>query len=315
VRRAAFVLFLCAACQPFSPVVSPLPPDAGSVTVDDAGTTTGDAGTPADAGADDAGLSDDAGTPPVDAGTRCEVTSTSIRCEGQRTAFTTGGLTRDVFWQTPTTPPPANGYPVVLLFQGSFFPPSGSWNTEVSSTALFGGYYQAKLQAELLAHGFTVIAPTAAAGVAWQTNNGFPWDTTTDKTFVDGLLVALGRGDFGPIDSSRRYATGISSGGYMTSRMALSYAGQFRALAIQSASWATCAGAVCFLPTTLPVDHPPTLLLHGRLDVTVPLFTAQAYASKLTDEGFTNELVIDDAAGHEWLPVAPARITAWFETH
>src|SRR5262249_52034297 len=122
-------------------------------------------------------------------------------------------------------------------------------------------------------------------------------------------------GTFGPIDMSRLYATGISSGGYMTSRMAVSYAGMFKALAVQSGSYATCAGLLCAIPDRLPSDHPPTLFLHGRVDLIVPLLTMQMYADRLTAEGHPVKVVIDDSAGHRTLARAPNEILAWFEAH
>ncbi len=268
-----------------------------------------------DAGSFDGGVTADGGVM-ADGGTasRCTVTTDLVHCDFQRTAFDGGGVTRDVYFETPTTPAPANGYPVVLMYQGSFFGPSNSWG-DVPSSQPFGGYYQARLQATLLAHGFTVIAPTAQNGLAWQTNLTLDWNTTQDKPFIDALIAAIGRGEFGPADTSRLFATGISSGGYMTSRMALSYQGVFRALAINSASWATCGGALCVLPASLPPMHPPTVFLHGRLDLTVPLNTAQAYESLLVTAGVPTDIIIDDTAGHQWLSVAPERVTQWFETH
>lgn len=248
---------------------------------------------------------DDGGTAP-----RCTVTDAAVTC-APRIDSVKG---RDVYWQQPLGAAPAAGWPAVILYQGSFFGPSSTWNT-VPRELAFGGYQQARLQALLLERGFTVLAPEAIAGVAWQTNVAVPWDLTDDKPVIDELLAALGRGDFGPVDTTRLYATGISSGGYMTSRMALSYPGSFRALAIQSASWATCASAACVLPETLPVDHPPTRLLHGRADATVPLFTAESYAQALKDQGHEAELVIDDTAGHEWLVDSPEQILGWFEAH
>ncbi|MFZ5438482.1 MAG: hypothetical protein ACOZQL_00670 [Myxococcota bacterium] len=248
---------------------------------------------------------DDGGAAP-----RCTVTDEAVTCAPR--IDTVDG--RDVYWQQPVGAPPERGWPVVLVFQGSFFGPSSTWNT-VPRDLAFGGYHQAKLQAALLEQGFTVIAPSALAGIAWQTNTGTPWELTFDRGFIEQLLAAMDRGDFGPIDPTRRYATGISSGGYMTSRMALSYAGKFRALAIQSASWATCAGLACALPATLPGDHPPTRLLHGRGDLTVPLSTAEAYAGALVAEGHVAELVVDDTVGHQWLPAAPELIVDWFQTH
>ena len=285
------------ASLPDASVATAPSPDAGAAPNADAD---------ADAGSDAA---TDATFP-----SRCTVTASSVFCSHEVTPLAAGSVTRDVYWQTPSTPAPAGGYPVVLLYQGSLGGPSLTWGT-LTPDVPFGGFHQGRLQAMLLDHGFTVIAPAAAAGVAWQTNSGVPYDLSTDKDVIDTLLAAIESGEFGPANMSRLYATGISSGGYMTSRMAVSYAGKFRALAIQSASYATCLGAVCNVPSQLPADHPPTLFLHGALDTTVPLFTAERYHEELFDEGFETRKLVDPNAGHEWLAVSPAEITDWFTKH
>ncbi|MBL8910845.1 MAG: hypothetical protein JNM17_09105 [Archangium sp.] len=244
----------------------------------------------------------------------CTESDREVVCKPRIAKVMVNGVARDVFWREGLGEMPAGGRPVVVVFQGSFFGPPSTWNS-VSRDLAFGGFFQAQTQKRLLEHGFTVVAPAAVAGVAWQTNATIPWDTTTDKVLVDNLLTALDDGTFGTIDASRRYATGISSGGYMTSRMALSYAGKFRALAIHAGSWATCIGPACVLPESLPADHPPTLFLHGEKDPTVPLFTVQPYVQKLKDQGTTTELIIDGLVGHQWISEAPERTTAWFEEH
>jgi poly(3-hydroxybutyrate) depolymerase len=182
------------------------------------------------------------------------------------------------------------------------------------STA-FGGYYQVVLIARLLGAGFTVIQPEAQGGVAWNTNSSANFDASADATFIPQLLDRVGDGTFGPIDTTRLYATGISSGGYMTSRMAVSYPGRFRALAIQSGSYATCLGPLCNIPPTLPVDHPPTQLLHGDADTIVPISTARAYYDALVAAGIEATFVNDPAAGHQWLSSAPEDVTNWFASH
>jgi poly(3-hydroxyoctanoate) depolymerase len=282
----------------------------------DSGVPTLDAGQPGLDAGHDAGSASDAGT--IDAGPvvldagvpRCSFYDDKVNCPPVITQITA----RDVYWQTPSSPAPAAGFPAIVVYQGSFFAPSSTWN-EVSAGLLFGGFQQARMQALLLENGFTVIAPTAPGGIAWQTNSGLPWDATGDKTFIDALLDGMRAGTFGPIDMSRLYATGISSGGYMTSRMAVSYPGVFRALIIHSGSYATCAGFACILPTTLPADHPPTRFLHGRGDLTVPLYTAENYQQKLSAGGFDTDLIIDDSAGHEWLSTSPERILEWVQSH
>jgi poly(3-hydroxybutyrate) depolymerase len=240
----------------------------------------------------------------------CEVGADAITCTAQ--VKEVGG--RDVYWQVPPGPVPERGWPVVVLFHGSFYPPSTTW-TKVPAGAPYGGYQQARLQAMLLAHGFAVIAPKAVLGIAWQSNAIIPWSWTQDRRFLEALFAAIDGGAFGPIDAHRQYATGISSGGYQTSRMALGYPGRFRALAIQSASWANCMGFLCSVPSALPPEHPPTLFLHGAKDHTVPASTARDYFDRLAAQGTEAELDVDRDASHQWLSIAPERITRWFECH
>jgi poly(3-hydroxybutyrate) depolymerase len=178
----------------------------------------------------------------------------------------------------------------------------------------FGGYYQVAVVAALIDAGFVVIQPPAN-GAYWDSNAPGNYDASPDAAFIPALLDEIGKGTFGPVNAGRLYATGISSGGYMTSRMAVSYAGRFRALAIESGSYATCLGPACSIPATLPSDHPPTLFLHGGMDPIVPITTSQAYYQELMAQGFDTKFVEDPSAGHQWLSVAPQEVVKWFTTH
>jgi poly(3-hydroxybutyrate) depolymerase len=238
---------------------------------------------------------------------RCTVTDTHAECA--HVDSTIGG--RLVYSQTPLGDPPPNGFPAVVIYQGSIYGPTMTWSGD--STLPFGGFNQIKLQAMLLDNGFAVVAPSAD-GVAWATN--FPgYETSTDATFIPLLFSEMKKGTFGKLDASRFYATGISSGGYMTSRMAVSYAGTFRALAIESGSYATCSNVLCAIPDPLPADHPPTLFLHGQNDIAVPIGTAQAYEAQLQKQHIETTMLIDPNVGHQWLAIAPEAITCWFRTH
>ncbi|MFT3923250.1 MAG: prolyl oligopeptidase family serine peptidase [Myxococcales bacterium] len=221
---------------------------------------------------------------------------------------------RDVYWAKPSGAPPAAGWPAVLLYQGTGFGPSVTWNVDLPVDISFGGYYQVALVAALLDAGFLVIQPPAN-GPAWNTNGVGNYDTSPDSAFIPQLLSEMADGTFGSIDMTRLYATGISSGGYMTSRMAVSYPGRFRALAIESGSYATCLGPICNIPNKLPLDHPPTLFLHGDQDAIVPIGTAKAYYKKLQDQGFETKFDEDPQASHQWLSVAPKDVVQWFTTH
>ena len=69
----------------------------------------------------------DAGLP------RCTVTDSKVTCPPTITSL----LGRDVYWQAPSSPAPAAGFPAVIVYQGSFFPPSATWG-EVPTSTLFG---------------------------------------------------------------------------------------------------------------------------------------------------------------------------------
>jgi dienelactone hydrolase len=296
----------------------PISPDAAEGEPDADGSAGGDA---ADGGAHgpgefpraDGGGADAAPDALVPDGMgACTVTRDTARCSSQPLVSVTE---RSVYWARPLQEAPTGGYPAVILYQGSFFGPSVTWGIDLTTLTPFGGYFQVALVAELLDRGFVVLQPEALAGLAWTTNSGADFQGTPDYGFVEGILEKLEAGAFGPVDTSRLFATGISSGGYMTSRMAVSYPGKFRALAIQSGSYATCLGPLCSIPKPLPKEHPPTLFLHGAADLTVGIGTARAYEAELELEGFETRFVEDSAAGHQWLQVAPAEIVDWFTKH
>ena len=127
------------------------------------------------------------------------------------------------------------------------------------------------------------------------------------------LLESVEDGTLGPLNANRLYAMGISSGGFMTSRMAVSYPGKFRALAVHSGSYATCS-SVCVLPD-LPADHPPTLFLHGGQDFVVPLSVMEVYRDALMDLAVPVQTTVDPDAGHAWLEQGITDIPAWFRAH
>jgi acetyl esterase/lipase len=128
----------------------------------------------------------------------------------------------------------------------------------------------------------------------------------------------------------RRYAFGISSGGYNTSRMAVTFNAKrkwyqscsgwcnqdtWKALAIIAASYATCTGPLCAVPS-LPGNHPPTKFWHGTGDIIVPLFTADAYADALEDDGVPVEFVVH-GGGHELnsTMLGGSGVKEWFDRY
>ncbi len=224
---------------------------------------------------------------------------------------------RQIYFQTPLGTPPPRGWPVVLVFQGSFFAPDYSFYARSSDP--FGAYYGALTTKKLLDAGFAVIAPSTHAGgrTFWDTNNAMwaasaDWKRSPDDAFVREIFAAIASGTFGPLDATRDYACGLSSGGYMASRMAITYPERFHAIAIESASYASCTGPLCYPPVLLPADHSPTLFLHGARDLIVPIETMTRYRDALVREGKPTKTIIDAHAGHGWIRDAPDAIVTWF---
>ncbi|MBL0220325.1 MAG: dienelactone hydrolase family protein [Myxococcales bacterium] len=243
---------------------------------------------------------------------RCAVAGTQITCSSH--SLVIGG--RTVTYELPNATAPAAGWPLVVFYQGSFIPGSRAFSASTSDS--FGQFELTSTIKALLDRGYAVVAPDAQSNgsLYWQTNvppYATNWTGCDDDVFIVQLIAAATAGTFGPLDPTRRYAMGISSGGFMTSRMAVSYAGKFRALAVASGSYATC-GATCTVPV-LPADHPPTLFLHGDQDPTVPMSSMTPYRDKLAAEGFVVKTVIHPGAGHEWLPEGKTAIPDWFDAH
>ncbi len=256
--------------------------------------------------------------PTLDEGGLCGPLPGGFRCHYNTATLVTEHGAREVHFALPLdggegTPP--DGWPTVIAFQGSYFPAELYFTSDRSMA--FGGEYQGQTVRALLEQGFAVVAPEAQVNgnQYWDTNlvhrNG-DWEQSPDHALMVELFRAIEAGNLGALDEGRLFAMGISSGGYMSSRMAVSYPGRFERLAIASASYAVCGGPYCPIPDDLPDDHPPTLLLHGRGDLTVPLFTAERYAEALDDQGTEVELVIDDDAGHGWIPSSADHVVSFF---
>lgn len=262
--------------------------------------------------------------PVAQASSSCKASSflgiDSLRCQYRTQQVPTGGLgTRTVEYQLPDGTPPPGGWPAVLWYQTGVFP--NYWNG--NSTMLAGLQYESQLFAKLLDAGYAVIAPTvnqARLLQYWDTNAygvdvSQPYTDTEDYRVLTAVFDGLGAGQFGPINTRRLYATGMSSGGYNTSRMAVSFPGRFRALIIQSASYATCNGSTCTLPTQLPTNHPPTLFLHGADDSIVPPATMQLYYDRLRAMGVEVRQRLEPGVRHSILPSAPQEVLDWVRSH
>ncbi|MBY0515863.1 MAG: prolyl oligopeptidase family serine peptidase [Bacteriovoracaceae bacterium] len=216
---------------------------------------------------------------------------------------------REVVWSIPQGEPPRKGWPVVIISQGSWFPVEFSRPSGLP----FGATNEIKLIRSLLDNGFAVIAPRATLHVGWITN--IPHGEYTQRADYKVLAEVqrlIATGFWGPLDKKNVFATGISSGGYNTSRLVLAFPKKFRAIAIQSASYANCMGPLCLMPKEIPSHHPPTLFLHGAKDFIVPISTATRFFEKLKENGIQTEMIVNPSAGHAWIDEAPEAIVEWF---
>ncbi|MCP4810033.1 MAG: hypothetical protein GY913_07940 [Proteobacteria bacterium] len=175
-------------------------------------------------------------------------------------------LSRDVHFAVPE----GDDLPVALVFQGAMVKADRSWSGPVDG--------QIAVTEALLDVGFVVVTPEAHNGghTWWDTNQPpwtWRWEDSPDAVFMDELFEALDAGELGPVDPDRIHAVGISSGGYMTSRMAVEFPDRLSSVAIHSASYMTCSGSLCRTPE-VEADHPEVQFLHGSRDTVVPVRTA-----------------------------------------
>jgi len=247
-----------------------------------------------------------------------------IACSYNSTQCSDGVVNRYIYYSTPLGTPPKDGWPLVIMFQGSFF--QAEFFFVGSSELPFGGIYQVATVKALLDAGFAVIAPNAMFGgnLFWDTNLP-PWDTmidmglwptAPDAHLLKNLWPMISAGTFGPINMKKMHAAGISSGGYMSSRMAFFYPDYFKSVTIASASFYYCSGLVCappfqWLPGALLPSHPPALFLHGYEDYVVPISTMKMYANDMASLNLTHRVVVCDNCTHQWIPQAPTEVLNW----
>lgn len=240
---------------------------------------------------------------------------------------------RIVRWQVPEGTPPAGGWPVAVYYAGTqLTDTSHAFARNVGDS--YGREYEPQIIHELLddPHGsgkrYAVFVPDppASAGFLqfWNTNAVNPYELSCDYDFFRDFFGEIKGGSYGTasrFNMSRRYAYGISSGGYNSSRMAVTFnsgsadGGTWKALGILSASYASCVSALCSIPT-LPSNHPPTKFWSGQLDPLVPISTVNLYYQKLVLGGFSTQL-LQHPYGHEFTidSIGVGGVKAWFDSY
>jgi len=240
---------------------------------------------------------------------------------------------RVVRWQEPEGTPPPGGWPVAFYYAGTqLTDTSHAFARNVGDS--YGRVYEPQIIHELLGDPYAtgkkyaVFVPDPPAGGVfvqfWNTNAVNPYSLSCDYDFFPDFFGEIKSGSYGPaahFNMNRRYAYGISSGGYNSSRMAVTFnsgsanGGTWKALGILSASYATCASAICTVPA-LPSNHPPTKFWIGQNDPFVPLWTVDLYYNKLLQAGFV-AYELQHPLGHEFTAdsIGPLGVKAWFDLY
>lgn len=245
------------------------------------------------------------------------------------TACTGPVKTRSVRWQVPEGTPPEGGWPVVFYYNGTVLFNSPATRPFTSTSKAFGAHFAEEGLHEFLddpkrtGKKYAVVAPEAPGNNVIQL-----WDTSgssgeytakSDYCFLPSLFDGVASGVYGAasqFNMNKRFAVGISSGGYNTSRMAVTFNehSEWSALVIVSGSYATCFGPFCKLPSTLPAHHPPTKFYHGTKDFIVPIATMRPYFERLKSAGVLVEKVEHDGF-HEFTKegLGEGGIKEWFD--
>lgn len=232
------------------------------------------------------------------------------------------GTERDLLIFPPTlaTSSPA---PVMIYFHGTNVPVelSRPLNSE------YGLAYENTYIQSLRDAGYVVIAPTAnrivpfyigPAVLAWEANispYSSHFERGRDYQLAQHLLKNLEDLSSVPIDNSKIFLSGFSSGGYMSSRLAQDplIAKLIRGIVVHSASYGECLASQCYVPSNLPEWHPNTLLVANKDDSIVPFYTVEMYQARLKANKIPHQTVFSSEGDHAWKKAHSEKIIEWLK--
>ena len=236
-------------------------------------------------------------------------------------------VNRPVRWQVPEGSAPAGGWPVAFYYAGTQLTDTDNAFIHRMSQP-YGQGYVPHIIRELLdapnggrKYAVIVADPPASSGSYqyWHTNTISPYSASCDYDFFPDFFGEIAGGSYGAASQynlNQRYAFGLSSGGFNSSRMAVTFNGSsvWKALGIVAASYATCSSS-CSVPT-LPSNHPPTKFWHGQNDGIVPLSTMYTYYNKLGSQGLVRSK-LEHPGGHTFTvdSLGASGIKNWFDRY
>ncbi|MEO8705557.1 MAG: hypothetical protein ABI867_36340 [Kofleriaceae bacterium] len=203
-------------------------------------------GTP---GGDDDDVGPDAGNPPIEGSLGCGEPAAIATETFVAQSITVGGAARDYFVRLPADYDPAHAYPVVYQQHGCSSAPTREDNN---------------VPLEGQSAGDAILVRGRAAANCWDTSATGP-----DVVYWD-VMVADAEAHF-CVDATHRFATGYSSGSFMTHRLGCIRGSLLRGVAAIAGGQrdASCTG------------DPAALLIHDLNDNTVNLS-----ASEQTRDGY-----------------------------
>ena len=227
---------------------------------------------------------------------------------------------RFFLWAQPIIKSSHTGYPIIFLFHGSvqhafsWIVGINKWNkNQMSFTqeALDMGYFIVSLESQ---------RPFVYGPRAWDIFNK-NISENTDLQYVIDVISWLETSTL-DVDTDNLFCTGLSSGAFMCSRIAISCETLFNAIAPNSGGHADCfiitkKGPVFNLtdPYDISQNHPPTLILHGKQDRLIPVECAVSYYNDLLNAGIDTKILIHPDEGHIWLDMYNRNILQWFNTY
>lgn len=225
---------------------------------------------------------------------------------------------RIVLFQQPPSSKPNEGYLVLFLLHGAsqypfaWFFPINLWN-----------YHQSLFQKNALASGFFIIAPSSGRPMtpgphAWSSYISNISDSKDLQLFSNLFQWMHNQTDL--FNLNQVYCAGFSSGGFMTSRLAKVFPERFAGMVIHSG---TDADSItfsnrgpefdCDSPLKFPINHPPTLIVHGGQDKIVPFSCGLHLYQEMQRNNINCTFLSDEQKGHVWISSFSDEILQWLQ--
>jgi len=240
---------------------------------------------------------------------------------------------REFIFKKPSS---GSNFPVIIVLHGG----------GQSADAWFSSNEQSQFVTDALADGYAIIAPNSGSPIysscTIQTKQWYyekDWATLDDYDFFNEIFSWINSNQ--DLNSNRVYATGISSGGFMSSRLARSFGtSKLKAIAVHSSGDAdsithgdqsdlklctfgtggtipdACGPTFNNIDSPINTNHPPTLIIHGTYDGMVPVASGEHYYDELNSAGIQVTKFIKTTGGitacHSWFSESSQKILDWF---